>query len=180
MGAYLSRFTQMFNRHKDYKILMVGLDAAGKTTILYRLQLGEVVSTIPTVGFNLETVQFKNVKFQVFDLGGQTSSRNYWNFYYNNVSAVVFVVDSSDMARMPLAREEFQKILKEEMLDRAPVIVFANKADKEGASDVGTISQALGLQDINDRTWHVVATSAVDNTGLEDGLEWLAEHSRSD
>lgn len=54
---------------------MLGLDSAGKTTILYRLQIGEVVSTIPTIGFNVETVTFKNIKFQVWDLGGQTSIR---------------------------------------------------------------------------------------------------------
>lgn len=71
-----------WSREEDVRILMLGLDSAGKTTILYRLQIGDVVSTIPTIGFNVETLQYKNVKFQVWDLGGQTSIRPYWRCYY--------------------------------------------------------------------------------------------------
>ncbi len=178
MGAYFSRIIDRFNSGKEHKILMVGLDCAGKTTILYRLQLGEVVSTIPTVGFNLETLKYKNVNFQVFDLGGQTSSRNYWNFYYNSVSAIIFVVDSRDTDRIPLAREEFQTILGDDMLKDVPVIVFSNKIDLEGAADLGEVSKALGLQDVQDRPWHIVGTSAIKNTGLGDGIEWLAQNAK--
>ena len=77
MGFWFSKFLQLFGE-KEARILVLGLDNAGKTTILYRLQVGEVVSTIPTIGFNVETVQYKNIKFQVWDLGGQTSIRPYW------------------------------------------------------------------------------------------------------
>jgi GTPase SAR1 family protein len=78
------------------RILILGLDGAGKTTILYRLQAGEVVTTIPTIGFNVETVTYKNLKFQVWDLGGQTSIRPYWRCYYTNTDAIIYVVDSAD------------------------------------------------------------------------------------
>merc|ERR1712144_111223 len=64
MGFWFSKFLQLFGE-KEARILVLGLDNAGKTTILYRLQVGEVVSTIPTIGFNVETVSFKNIKFQV-------------------------------------------------------------------------------------------------------------------
>ena len=81
---------------KEFRVTMVGLDAAGKTTVLYNLKLGEVVTTIPTIGFNVETVEFKNVSFVVWDIGGQKKIRPLWRHYYQNTSAVVYVVDSSD------------------------------------------------------------------------------------
>uniref|UniRef100_A0A2K6EP40 ARF like GTPase 1 n=1 Tax=Propithecus coquereli TaxID=379532 RepID=A0A2K6EP40_PROCO len=71
-GFFSSIFSSLFGT-REMRILILGLDGAGKTTILYRLQVGEVVTTIPTIGFNVETVTYKNLKFQVWDLGGQTS-----------------------------------------------------------------------------------------------------------
>ena len=68
---------------KEMRILMLGLDAAGKTTILYRLKLAEVVTTIPTVGFNVETVEYKNIKFNVWDVGGQDKIRRLWRHYFH-------------------------------------------------------------------------------------------------
>ena len=73
---------------------MLGLDAAGKTTILYKLHIGEVLSTVPTLGFNVEKVQYKNVVFTVWDVGGQEKLRPLWRHYFNNTDALIFVVDS--------------------------------------------------------------------------------------
>ncbi len=80
-------FTSIFDRlsgSKEMRILMVGLDAAGKTTILYKMKLGEVVNTIPTIGFNVETVEYKNISFNVWDVGGQDKIRLLWRHYYTN------------------------------------------------------------------------------------------------
>ena len=99
---------------KDMRILMVGLDAAGKTTILYKLKLGEVVTTIPTIGFNVETVDYKNISFTVWDVGGQDKIRNLWRHYYQNTQGLIFVVDSNDKARIEDARNELHKMLQEE------------------------------------------------------------------
>ena len=99
MGVLMSRMMAAFG-DKEARILVLGLDNAGKTTILYRLQVGTVVSTIPTIGFNVETVTYKNIKFQVWDLGGQSSIRPYWRCYYPNTQAIVYVVDSSDVERV--------------------------------------------------------------------------------
>ena len=85
---------------------MVGLDAAGKTTILYKFKLGEVVTTIPTIGFNVETVEFKNISFTVWDVGGQDKIRPLWRHYYQNTQGVIFVVDSNDRDRVDAARDE--------------------------------------------------------------------------
>ena len=80
-------------------MLMVGLDAAGKTTILYKMKLGEIVTTIPTIGFNVETVEYKNIKFTMWDVGGQDKLRPLWRHYFQNTNGVIFVVDSNDRDR---------------------------------------------------------------------------------
>ena len=102
MGIFFSRLFQSLFGSKEVRILILGLDNAGKTTILYRLQNDDdaVVQTIPTIGFNVEVLQYKNIKFQVWDLGGQTSIRPYWRCYYPNTDAIIFVVDSCDSERL--------------------------------------------------------------------------------
>merc|ERR1712057_5330 len=114
---------------RDCRILMVGLDAAGKTTILYKLKLGEVVTTIPTIGFNVETVEYKNINFSVWDVGGQDKIRKLWRHYYQNTEGLIFVVDSSDRDRIDDAREELSKMLADPEMAEAVVLVFANKQD---------------------------------------------------
>merc|ERR1712141_519341 len=122
------------------RILILGLDNAGKTTILYRLQVDEVVQTIPTIGFNVETVKYKNIKFQVWDLGGQTSIRPYWRCYYPNTNAIIYVVDSADRDRMGISKQELVSMLEEEELKDAVLVVLANKQDIEGAMTVTEVA----------------------------------------
>ena len=109
------------------RILMVGLDAAGKTTILYKLKLGEVVTTIPTIGFNVERVEYRNISFTVWDVGGQDKIRPLWRYYYENIQGLIFVVDSNDRERIDDAREELHRMLNEDQLRDVVVLVFANK-----------------------------------------------------
>merc|ERR1712032_1209484 len=114
MGLSFSQlFAPLFTKH-HVRFVMVGLDAAGKTTLLYRLKIGEVVTTIPTIGFNVESVTYKNLNFNVWDLGGQTSIRPYWRCYYSNTAAVVFVIDSTDTERLETAAGELRAMLDEE------------------------------------------------------------------
>merc|ERR1719460_1109910 len=119
----------MISSKKEMRILMVGLDAAGKTTILYKLKLGEVVTTIPTIGFNVEEVAYKNINFTVWDVGGQDKIRKLWRYYYQNTQGLIFVVDSNDRDRIEDAREELTNILNEEEMREAVLLVFANKQD---------------------------------------------------
>merc|ERR1712025_1551184 len=128
-GLAVSNLWQKLLGKKEMRILMVGLDAAGKTTILYKLKLGEVVTTIPTIGFNVETVEYKNISFNVWDIGGQDKIRKLWRYYYANTQGLIFVVDSSDHDRIEDAREELHQMLGEDEMRDAAVLVFANKQD---------------------------------------------------
>uniref|UniRef100_A0A8R7P684 ADP-ribosylation factor n=1 Tax=Triticum urartu TaxID=4572 RepID=A0A8R7P684_TRIUA len=136
-------FTKLFSRlfaKKEMRILMVGLDAAGKTTILYKLKLGEIVTTIPTIGFNVETVEYKNISFTVWDVGGQDKIRPLWRHYFQNTQGLIFVVDSNDRERVVEARDELHRMLNEDELRDAVLLVFANKQDLPNAMNAAEIT----------------------------------------
>merc|ERR1719240_2603958 len=135
---------RMLNNKTEMRILMVGLDAAGKTTILYKLKLGEVLTTIPTVGFNVEKVEYKNINFTVWDVGGQDKIRKLWRYYYEGTQGLIFVVDSNDRDRIEDAREELTKILNEDEMREAVVLVFANKQDLPNAMSAAEVVDKLG------------------------------------
>jgi ADP-ribosylation factor protein 1 len=161
-------------KQKEMRILMVGLDAAGKTTILYKLKLGEVVTTIPTIGFNVETVEYRNIQFTVWDVGGQDKIRPLWRHYFQNTQGIIFVVDSNDRERVTEAREELQRMLNEDELRDALLLVFANKQDLPNAMSVAEITDKLGLHSLRQRTWYIQSTCATSGDGLFEGLDWLA------
>ncbi|XDV46109.1 hypothetical protein PO909_014060 [Leuciscus waleckii] len=127
MGNIFGNLLKSLIGKKEMRILMVGLDAAGKTTILYKLKLGEIVTTIPTIGFNVETVEYKNISFTVWDVGGQDKIRPLWRHYFQNTQGLIFVVDSNDRERVNEAREELMRMLAEDELRDAVLLIFANK-----------------------------------------------------
>ena len=156
------------------KILMLGLDAAGKTTVLYKLKLNEVVSTIPTIGFNVETVQpVKNVSFTVWDIGGQDKIRPLWRHYFTNTHGLVFIVDSADHQRFTEAKEELDWILDSEEMKGVPLVVLANKQDLGSSQSASSVAEKLGLHMLRDREWYVQGTSAVSGDGLLEGMQKL-------
>jgi len=121
MGLAFSRVFQRLFSKKEMRILMVGLDAAGKTTILYKLKLGEIVTTIPTIGFNVESVEYKNIFFTVWDVGGQDKIRPLWRHYFANTQGLIFVVDSNDRDRTAEAKDELHRMLNEDELRDAVI-----------------------------------------------------------
>mmetsp|Transcript_102404 Transcript_102404/g.294805 ORF Transcript_102404/g.294805 Transcript_102404/m.294805 type:complete len:183 (+) Transcript_102404:80-628(+) len=175
MGLALSRIWQRLAGKHEMRILMVGLDAAGKTTVLYRLRLGEVVTTIPTIGFNVEVVAYKNINFTVWDIGGQDKIRKLWRHYYMGTQGVIFVVDSSDRERMDDAREELFKMLAEEEMREVALLVLANKQDLPGAMKPAEVSEKLGLQELRRREWRMQGACATSGEGLYEGLDWLSQ-----
>ncbi|KAF5321781.1 hypothetical protein D9619_000671 [Psilocybe cf. subviscida] len=192
MGLSVSRLLSGLFGKKEMRILMVGLDAAGKTTILYKLKLGEIVTTIPTIGelaylcapsnlsnaappgFNVETVEYKNISFTVWDVGGQDKIRPLWRHYFQNTQGIIFVVDSNDRERVSEAREELQRMLNEDELRDALLLVFANKQDLPNAMNAAEITDKLGLHGLRQRTWYIQAACATSGDGLYEGLEWLS------
>merc|ERR1712093_623487 len=149
-------FTKLWDRlagKQDMRILMVGLDAAGKTTILYKFKLGEVVTTIPTIGFNVETVEYKNISFNVWDIGGQDKIRKLWRYYYANTQGLIFVIDSNDRDRIEDARLELAQMLAEDEMRDAVLLVFANKQDLPNSMTAAEITAKLGLHDMRSRQW---------------------------
>jgi len=170
----------------EKRILMVGLDAAGKTTILYKLKLGEVVTTIPTIGFNVETVEYKNISFTVWDVGGQDKIRPLWRHYYQNTQGIIFVVDSNDRERIDdtsgadnSAKEELHRMLAEDELRDAVLLVFANKQDLPNAMSVNEVTEKLGSNQLRNRKWYIQATCATTGDGLYEGLDWLSNTLKS-
>jgi len=170
-------FTKLFARlfsKQEMRILMVGLDAAGKTTILYKLKLGEIVTTIPTIGFNVENVEYKNISFTVWDVGGQDKIRPLWRHYFQNTQGLIFVVDSNDKDRIAEARDELHRMLNEDDLRDAVLLVFANKQDIQYAMSASDITEKLGLHALRSRNWYIQSTCATSGEGLYEGLDWLS------
>lgn len=175
MGKVLSK---IFG-NKEMRILMLGLDAAGKTTILYKLKLGQSVTTIPTVGFNVETVTYKNVKFNVWDVGGQDKIRPLWRHYYTGTQGLIFVVDCADRDRIDEARQELHRIINDREMRDAIILIFANKQDLPDAMKPHEIQEKLGLTRIRDRNWYVQPSCATSGDGLYEGLTWLTSNYKS-
>merc|ERR1711879_491294 len=174
MGVVFAKVWDRLVGKQDMRIVMVGPDAAGKTTVLYKLKLGEVVTTIPTIGFNVETVEYKNISFQVWDIGGQDKIRKLWRHYYLGTHGAIFVVDSSDRDRVEDAREELTKMLSEEELRDAVLLVFANKQDLPDAMTATELTDKLGLHNLRHRQWYIQSACATSGDGLYEGLDWLS------
>ncbi|KAG2386895.1 hypothetical protein C9374_001930 [Naegleria lovaniensis] len=175
MGILFGKLWERLFGDEQVKICIVGLDNAGKTTTLYKLHLGEVVETQPTIGSNVEEVNYKNIKMQMWDLGGQESLRATWQIYFSNSQGIILVVDSTDRQRISIVKEELFRILECMELKGASILVFANKQDVKGAMSATEVSKALNLQAIKSHDWHIQACSALTGDGLMPGMDWLTE-----
>eukprot|EP00261_Vitis_vinifera_P040593 XP_019081836.1 PREDICTED: ADP-ribosylation factor 1-like 2 isoform X1 [Vitis vinifera] len=190
MGQAFRKLFDTFFGNSEMRVVMLGLDAAGKTTILYKLHIGEVLSTVPTIdlnvllslgleecdnlGFNVEKVQYKNVMFTVWDVGGQEKLRPLWRHYFNNTDGLIYVVDSLDRERIGKAKAEFQAIIRDPFMLNSVILIFANKQDMKGAMTPMEVCEGLGLYDLKNRKWHIQGTCALKGDGLYEGLDWLA------
>ena len=164
----------MSSNWKDMRILMVGLDGAGKTTVLYKLKLGKVVTATPTIGVNVETVKYKNISFTVWDVGGQDQIRPLWRRYYQNTQGLIFVVDSNDRDRIDAARDELARMLQEDELQEAVILVLANKQDLPNAFSAAELTDKLCLNQLKNREWYIQCICTATGDGLYVGLDWLS------
>ncbi|KAN0028518.1 hypothetical protein ACTFIV_010363 [Dictyostelium citrinum] len=174
LSSFFSNIFLLFQGKKDTRILMIGLDGAGKSTLLYKLKLGDVVMTIPTIGFNVETIEYKNLSMTIFDVGGQNKLRALWKHYYYGSNAVIFVVDSTDRERIDEVKEEIDNLLIQNELKDAQLLIFANKQDMNNAMNTAEIVNSLNLNSIKDRKWYVQPCSALRSDGIYEGFDWVA------
>ncbi|KAM3584886.1 uncharacterized protein V6R79_001778 [Siganus canaliculatus] len=150
------------------QVILMGLDSAGKSTLLARLLTGQVVETSPTIGFNVGTLDLdKKTSLTVWDVGGQKSMRPNWRYYLDDCKALVFVVDSSSQSRMAEAQRALKKVLSEDKLRGVPLMVLANKKDLPGSMTIREISTLLDLPSYSDRLWEIQACSALKGLGLQ-------------
>lgn len=175
----MSKLMSRFFGNKEMRILMLGLDAAGKTTILYKLKLNQSVTTIPTVGFNVETVVYKNVKFNVWDVGGQDKIRPLWRHYYTGTQGLIFVIDSADRDRIDEARKELHRIIADREMKDSILLVFANKQDLSEAMSPAEVTEKLQLYKFKDKMWYVYPSCAKTGEGLFEGLAWLSCNAKT-
>jgi len=169
----LSILRKLKEKEKDVRILMLGLDNAGKTTILKKFN-GEDINTIsPTLGFNIKTLEHKGYNLNIWDVGGQKSLRSYWRNYFETTDGLVWVVDSADKRRLQDCKAELHQLLQEERLLGATLLVFANKQDLKGALSAEEIQEVLELDKIKTHHWKIVWCSAVTGENLLDGMDWL-------
>ena len=175
MGFIFSKILDFFSRSRNnFKIIILGIQNAGKTTILYRLSIGQLVKTTPTIGSNVEEISYNNVKLQAWDLGGQESTRSIWDVYFVNTDAIIYVIDTHDETYDD-SKTQFYKLLKNEALKNAIVLIYANKQDLPGAKSVGEIIQIYEFDTIRDHIWHIQLCSALTGEGLITGMKWLSD-----
>ncbi|XP_053379956.1 ADP-ribosylation factor 1-like [Mercenaria mercenaria] len=170
MGQF---WTKIF-KHKDVRILLLGLDGAGKTTLLYRLKLGEVVTHIPTIGFNVEQLTYKNITFTAWDIGARDKMRPLFRHYYKGTDAVVMVIDSSDRERLDeLYCDVLKPALHAEELANSVFLFLVNKKDLPDTMNKDEVSIKLNLHSVK-HVWNIIETSAIQGDGLTDCMDWLA------
>ena len=174
MGNFIAKVLDSLSGTTNKKILLLGLDAAGKTTILYKLNIGDTVNTIPTIGFNVENLRYKNIEMNCWDIGGQEKIRKLWYHYYEGADAVIFVVDSNDTDRINEAKDELYKLMDNDALRNASLLVYANKQDLPQSISTSAIVDKLELSTrMRNKNWHVQGAVGVSGQGLYEGLDWL-------
>ncbi|VDK43166.1 unnamed protein product [Anisakis simplex] len=188
---------------KELRILLLGLDNAGKTTILKNLASEDIAHITPTQGFNIKSVVSDDVKLNVWDIGGQRKIRPYWKNYFENTDVLVadlqtffflkynivhdehspffcpkkiYVIDSSDRKRFDETGLELLELLEEEKLKSVPLLIYANKQDLVTAAKASEIAEGLQLLSIRDRSWQIQACSAVTGEGIRDGMDWISKN----
>ncbi|PKK49833.1 hypothetical protein CI102_5114 [Trichoderma harzianum] len=165
-------------KDKEMRVLMLGLDNAGKTTIVKQI-MGEDVNTVsPTLGFIIKTIDYEGYKLNIWDVGGQKTLRSYWRNYFEKTDALIWVVDTTDRLRIDDCREELHGLLEEERLAGACLLIFANKTDVDGCMTEEEVVTLLRLNDIRTHQWHVLPSSAMTGKNLNQGMSWVVEDAK--
>ncbi|KAI6197112.1 ADP-ribosylation factor-like protein 2 isoform X1 [Aphelenchoides besseyi] len=171
----LSIVKKIRRREMEMRVLILGLDCSGKTTILQRINGEDYTKVAPTFGFNIKTLEFREWKLNCWDIGGQSSLRSYWRNYFEQTDAVVWVVDSTDKKRLKDCRAELDKLLGEECLKGVTLLVLANKRDLPNALTADQIRDELKLEEIKNHHWKIFNSSAYTGENLIEAFEWMCK-----
>ena len=173
MGSMFSRLYHLVGIKSMNKILILGLDGAGKTTILYKLLADRNVVCKPTINANIEQFEHKSTTFLMWDVGGPDNLRDQWSAYYKGTRAVILVLDSTDVTRLPIIKEKMHKVMKHKELKNSVLLIYANKQDQHNSLSPLKMSRILDAKGMSDRSWQIQGCSAINGEGLFEGLEWL-------
>lgn len=160
------------------RILMLGLDNAGKTTIVKKIMNGDVNTVSPTLGFIIKTIDFMGYRLNIWDVGGQKTLRSYWKNYFEKTDTLIWVVDATDRPRVDDCREELAGLLLEERLMGASLLIFLNKTDVEGCMSQDEVRERLCLDAIKTHKWTILPCSAMTGRNLHEGLEWVVQDAK--
>lgn len=177
--SFLSKLRSFMKKQKQtVKVSWVGLDYAGKSTIIKRVTQGIFTDdTKRTLGLNVDEFESENIKFVCWDIGGQTVFRDsLWDAYISGSSGIIFVVDSADPNRFDEARKELWRyVIDNAKVGDIPILILANKQDLPEAKSAGEVARALDLHKVIDHSYAIVPTSAASGFNVDDALEWLRQ-----
>mmetsp|Transcript_15614 Transcript_15614/g.37873 ORF Transcript_15614/g.37873 Transcript_15614/m.37873 type:complete len:182 (-) Transcript_15614:33-578(-) len=163
--------------NKEARIVVLGLDNAGKSTLVHKLCKNEVRAFVPTTKAQAQTFTLGGVEFTAWDLGGHEQVRDLWEEYYAGADGIVFMVDSADAARLGEAKKELKELLAHDALDGVPLLVLGNKSDLPASKRRAELLQGLGLDlDTDERPMELVMSSLIAGTGYPEGFRWLSGH----
>ncbi|CDS06932.1 Putative ADP-ribosylation factor like protein1 [Lichtheimia ramosa] len=182
MYTLLSGLYRYLTRKEEYYVLIIGLDNAGKTTLLERIKSifigvpGLAPERIaPTVGLNIGRVDIKSSRINFWDLGGQQDLQSIWERYYPECHGIVFVVDSTDSKRLEECRDTFERIITNDQVEGVPILMLANKQDVDGALRVEEIKEVFNriAVKLGARDSRVLPVSALTGSGVNEAVDWL-------
>ena len=178
MGSLFYKINDTLFCKKNVRVLMVGLNNSGKTSILYHVKTGDLINTEITIGFNLEAIKYKGLNLEIWDIGGcniyyENKVRRLFRHYYPNTDGIIFVIDSNDKERFEQAKEAFSLLINNDEFKNIPILVFANKQDLPMAYSPNNIIEILDMTKIKHNKWIVQGASALNGKGLNEGFNWF-------
>ncbi|AOA65338.1 GTP-binding protein involved in beta-tubulin (Tub2p) folding [Komagataella phaffii CBS 7435] len=167
-------------KDKEIRVLLLGLDNSGKTTIVKSLLNEDVKEVSPTMGFNINTLSYQEFTLNIWDIGGQSTLRPFWFNYFERTDSLVWVVDVSAINRLRESFQEFEKVLQEDRLVGCNLLILLNKidiipTDKSLDAIVSDVVEELHLKEITNHCWNVLPVSAYTGQNLHQGIDWVVE-----
>ena len=171
MSFLFSKFCSFLFPKRKFRILMLGLNGVGKTSILYRIKLDEFIEVVQTIGFNLEKINYKNLCFEIWDISGHVTL---WKHYYQNSDGIILVVDCNDKERLEQVKEIIGFCSSIEDLKNLPLLIFTNKQDLNIGITPQELAHILDMEKTKNRRWAIQGSSALNGIGIKEGLDWLS------